>query len=97
MAGASCEGSAAACFTSCMVTVPSGPLARTRAMSMPSFFAIARTAGTALTPPTAIAASLRTESPTCIAPTTVPASGLAAASAGASAVGAGAGGVASAA
>ena len=54
-------------------------------------------AGTALTPPTAIAASLRTESPTCIAPTTVPASGLAADSAGASAVGAGAGGVASAA
>src|SRR5690606_24189572 len=68
------EPSAAAFFTSAMVTVPSGPVARTRVMSTFSLRAIARTAGIALTPPTATAASVCTASELCIAPTTVPAS-----------------------
>ena len=68
------EPSAAACFTSCMVTAPSAPLACTRARSTPSFLAIARTAGMALTPPTAMVCSVCTSLETCMAPTTVPAS-----------------------
>ena len=54
--------------------MPSAPVARTRARSTPSFFASARTAGIAFTPPTEIAVSLCTASEDCIAPTTVPAS-----------------------
>ena len=78
------DPSAAACFTSCIVTAPSAPLARTRDRSTPSFFAIARTAGMALTPPTAIACSVCTALDDCMAPTTVPAS--ASASVGATSV-----------
>src|SRR4249919_110255 len=70
--------SAAARLTSSMVTTPSAPVARTRAMSTPSLRACARTAGIALTPPTATALSLRTASELCIAPTTVPLSSRAA-------------------
>jgi hypothetical protein len=61
-------------LTSCSVTTPPAPLAETRAMSMPSLRASARTAGTALTPPIATACSLTTRSLLSIAPTTVPAS-----------------------
>jgi len=61
-------------LTSSIETTPSGPVARTRLKSTPSFFASARTAGMARTPPTLTAASLRTWSLTCMAPTTVPAS-----------------------
>src|SRR5690606_6789012 len=67
------DPSAAACFTSAMVTVPSGPVARTRVMSTLSLRAIARTAGIAWTPPTATAASACTFAGLCIAPPTVPA------------------------
>jgi len=68
------EPSAAARLTSSIVATPSRPVARTRARSTPSLRASARTAGIALTPPTATALSLRTASELCIAPTTVPAS-----------------------
>ena len=78
--GSKSDPSAAARLTSSMVTVPSAPVAATRAMSTPSLRAVARTAGIALTPPAAIAACATTASPTCIAPTTVPASALAAGS-----------------
>ena len=64
--------SAAARLTSAMVTVPSGPVPRTRARSTLSLRACARTAGTARTPPTATACSVCTASEDCIAPTTVP-------------------------
>src|SRR5690606_19501651 len=64
--------SAAARFTSAMVTVPSGPVPRTRVMSTFSLRACARTAGMARTPPTATACSVWTASEVCMAPTTVP-------------------------
>jgi hypothetical protein len=63
---------AAACFTSCSVTTPPAPEGATSARSTPIFFASARTAGTALTPPAPVAASLTTRSLASIAPTTVP-------------------------
>ena len=87
--GSRSDASAAACFTSCIVTVPSGPVARTRARSTPSLRAVARTAGTAFTPPTASAASATTALPTCMAPTTVPASAGSALAVGAGAAGSG--------
>src|SRR5690348_7327126 len=65
---------AAAFFTSCIVTTPPAPVAWTRARSTLSFLAIARTAGTALTPPTLPACSVRTSLLLETAPTTVPSS-----------------------
>src|SRR5690606_25559815 len=86
--------SAAAFFTSAMVATPPAPVGVTRARSTLSFFASARTAGMALTPPMATACSLRTASELCMAPTTVPASAeaLAAGASGAGSAAAGAGG-----
>ena len=95
--GTYAAGFAAAFFTSAMVITPSALLARTWLKSTFNFFANARTAGMAFTPPMAIACSLRTAFELSIAPTTVPASSLSsssgACSAGAMELGSGAGGV----
>src|SRR5690606_14731617 len=64
--------SAAARFTSAIVTTPSAPVPVTRLRSTRSLRASARTAGIALTPPTESRRSLCTASEDCIAPTTVP-------------------------